>query len=75
MLLPLIVGASLSVTSHLICINQNLEQLGNQKCYHNKINAILHHFESSFEYANKKFRVICTLINKKLSIWKVIVRC
>ena len=36
-------------TSHLICINQNLEQLGNQECNYNQINAILHHFESSFE--------------------------
>ena len=25
------------VTSHLICINQNLELLGNQECYCNKI--------------------------------------
>ena len=37
------------VTSHLICINQNLESLGNQVCYYNKINAILHPFESSFK--------------------------
>ena len=36
------------VTSHLICIKQNIELLGNQECYQNKINAILHHFESSF---------------------------
>ena len=33
------------VTSHLTSINQNLEKLGNQECYHNKINAILAHFE------------------------------
>ena len=37
------------VTAHLIFINENLEKLGNQECYHNKINAILYHFESSFE--------------------------
>ena len=48
------------VTSCLICINQNLEELCNQECYHNKINAILQHFESSFE-KYKKFRVIDTL--------------
>ena len=36
------------VTSHLICINQNLEYLGN----HDKTNAILHHFESSSKWAN-----------------------
>jgi len=50
------------VTCNPTCINQNPEQLGNQKCYHNKINAILHHFESSSKWANKKFRVICTLM-------------
>ena len=43
------------VTSHVICINQNLEKLGNQEGYHNKINAILHYFESCFKRANKKF--------------------
>ena len=36
------VSTMCDVTSHL-------EKLGNQKCYHNKINAIFHHFESSFE--------------------------
>ena len=36
------------VTSRLICINQNLEYLGNKEWYYNKINAILRHFESSF---------------------------
>ena len=46
------------VTSHLICVNQNLEKHGNQNCYHNKINAILHHFESSSKWANKKICVI-----------------
>ena len=59
------------VTKNLICINQNLEQLGNQKCYHNKINAILHRFESSSKWANKKFRVIYTLTSPM--IWNGIV--
>jgi len=49
------------VTSHPICINQNIEYLGNQECYHNKINAILHHFGSSFKHANKNFCFIVTL--------------
>ena len=41
--------AELLKSSHLICINRNLQELGNQECYHNKINAILHRFETSFE--------------------------
>ena len=49
------------ITSNLICINQNLEQLGKQECYHNKINTTLGHFESSFEYDNKKIRFTYTL--------------
>ena len=49
------------VTSNLICINQNLEQLGNQECYHSKINTTLRHFESSFKYDYKKIRFIGTL--------------
>ena len=47
------------VASYLVCIIQNLEELGNQECYH-KINAFLHHFESSFKQDNKKFRVMGT---------------
>ena len=31
----------------IICIKQNLEQVGHQECYYNDINAILHHFQSS----------------------------
>ena len=42
----IILCPSSDVTSHLISKNQNLEQLGNQECYYNKINAILYHFES-----------------------------
>jgi len=49
------------VTSNLIYKNQNLEQLGNQECHHNKINATLHHFGSSPEQHNKKFRFKGTL--------------
>jgi len=47
---------------HLICISQNVDQLGNQERCHNKANAIVHHSESSFDQANKKIRFICTLI-------------
>ena len=35
------------VTSLLVCINQNLESLGSQEYYYNRINAILHHFDFS----------------------------
>ena len=48
------------ITSPPICINQNLEWLSNQECYHNKINAIVHHFESYFEWDNQKFRFVST---------------
>ena len=44
------------ITSSLICINQNLELLSNQKCYRNNFNAILHHFESYFK-VNKLIRI------------------
>ena len=43
----IILRPSCDVTSLLLCINQNLEQLGNQECYYNKRNAILHYFKSS----------------------------
>ena len=57
--------------TYLICTNQNLESLGNQECYQSKINAILHHFESSFEQDNKKFRVMGTLNGMNgLQIWR-----
>ena len=42
----------------LNCINQNLEYLSSQECYHKKINAILHHFEHFLEQANRKFCLI-----------------
>ena len=38
------------------------ETLATRLCYHNEVNAILHHSESSFEQDNKKFRVMGTLI-------------
>ena len=44
----------------LNCINQNLEYLSSQECYHKKINAILHHFEHFLEQANRKF---CLMIH------------
>ena len=41
-----------NVTSPLICINKNLNNWATKNAI-NKINAILHHFESSFELADK----------------------
>ena len=61
LLFYIILRPQCDITSHLICINQNLEKLGKQECYYNKIKAILHYFESSSKWANKIFCVICTL--------------
>ena len=43
--------------SPLICMKQNLEQLGNQECCYNKTNTILLHFEISSYYIS----VLCEL--------------